>query len=287
MNEMAPSALLRMRGRAALRGKWQTAVMVVFFSGTLSILFTLALNTLFAKVDMNYLARLTPPAALDYISVIVKPHLWYLIPLMLANILVGPTLTMGMLRYFMDVQRGGSPGVSILFSRFSTLLKNFGLQLMLALLITLWSLLLVIPGGILLYFIPAAARITATSLLSWAILAGILAISYRYFLAQYIYLDDPDAKVMRSIRESKALMKGYVGSAFILTISFMGWTMLAYIPTLFIENSVVGYIISTFAMQFLNAYIISTQATFYMVRRGEKLVQIPSTETEEKGDGEQ
>lgn len=47
--------------------------------------------------------------------------------------------------------------------------------------------------------------------------------SYRYRLAYYLLLDDPDMGSLEAISRSKQAMRGWKGSLFVLDLSFLGW----------------------------------------------------------------
>ena len=83
------------------------------------------------------------------------------------------------------------------------------------------------------------------------IVPGIIA-AYRYSMAHYVLITNPDLGVMDCIRESKRLTKGWKGALFIMDLSFLGWTLLCMIPVL-------GWLLSIWvapyrALTFLQAY---------------------------------
>ena len=79
-------------------------------------------------------------------------------------------------------------------------LKIVAVKFLAGLFITLWSLLLVIPG----------------------IIKG-----FEYLMVGYILADDPDMGVMDALRKSKQMMKGHKWNAFVLKLSFLGWGILS------------------------------------------------------------
>ncbi len=92
------------------------------------------------------------------------------------------------------------PAVNDIFSQFHRFGDGFCLALLQALFVALWSLLLVIPGII---------------------------ASYRYRMAPYILLENPDMTASEAITASKALMNGRKWELFCLDISFIGWNILS------------------------------------------------------------
>ena len=91
-----------------------------------------------------------------------------------------------------------------LLDGFSIAGKVILLNLLEGLLIGLWSLLLIVPG--------------------------IIAI-YRYRMALYILIDNPEKSVIQCLRESREMMQGHKGELFLLDLSLLGWMILdALIP---------------------------------------------------------
>lgn len=128
---------------------------------------------------------------------------------------------------------------------YGNLLDGFGLAgklILLALLqglfIFLWSLLLVIPGII---------------------------AAYRYRMAKFLLLDDPDRGVTDCIRMSKQMMKGHKWECFVLDLSFIGWWLLTAIPY-------VGYAV----MVWTTPYINTTYVLYYMALAGKPVIVGPA-----------
>ncbi len=107
----------------------------------------------------------------------------------------------GWMLYTLRVSRGEDPGkADTLFSCF----KQFGrfviAQLLMELFVMLWSFLFIIPG--------------------------IIAV-FAYSQTFYLMLDDPDLRPREALRRSRALMRGHKMEYFILSLSFVGWTLLS------------------------------------------------------------
>ena len=128
----------------------------------------------------------------------------------------GPA-TVGMCAYFMKLIRNEPNGLGSCFEGFETFGRSFSLGFFMIIFISLWTLLLIIPGII---------------------------AAYRYSLAPMLLRDRPDLSPLQCISESKRLMRGNKADLFTLDISFIGWMLLAMIPqvivTLWIEMSVVN-----------------------------------------------
>lgn len=115
---------------------------------------------------------------------------------------------------------------------FGNLLDGFGFFFKLLLLyilegffVLMWSLLLVIPGII---------------------------AAYRYSMAIYLLVDNPELSPLECIRRSKAMMKGHKWELFVLELSFLGWNILAMLP-------VIGYAVQIWTVP----YISMTMALYY------------------------
>lgn len=91
------------------------------------------------------------------------------------------------------------PGIGDLFCRFHIFWKAFGLRLVMGLFVTLWSLLLIIPGII---------------------------ASYSYAMAPYLMAENPNMGIMEAINRSKELMRCNKWRLFCLHLSFIGWIFL-------------------------------------------------------------
>lgn len=146
--------------------------------------------------------------------------------LAIAISVMSTVLAAGYLYFSMRVSRGQQAGFGELFDGFGLFFKIWGLSIVMSLFIMLWSLLLVIPGII---------------------------ASYRYSMALFILLDDPDKPIMECIRESKEITNGYKMELFVLELSFIGWNLLALIP---------------FVGLFVTPYYEVTRAKFYNALSG-------------------
>lgn len=85
------------------------------------------------------------------------------------------------------------------FKVFKLYSRYLGASLLKALIIFLWSLLLIIPG---------------------------IVMSYAYAMTPYLCKDHPEMSVSDCISRSKAMMRGYKWKLFLLDLSFIGWLLL-------------------------------------------------------------
>ncbi len=81
--------------------------------------------------------------------------------------------------------------------------------------------------------------------------------SYSYSMVNYIMAEYPETSGRDAIAESKRLMRGRTFFAFMLDLSFIGWQLL-------------GLLACGIGISFVQPYIASTQAQFYMALKEEK-----------------
>lgn len=116
------------------------------------------------------------------------------------GIIINSLLMLGFNSFYLKLSRGEQVTYKELFSKtnmFSVALLSI---ILMSIFVTLWSLLLVIPGII-------------------------AAISYSQ--VPYILLDNPNMSAMDAIKMSKNMMQGHKVDYFVLMLSFIGWSILA------------------------------------------------------------
>ena len=126
-------------------------------------------------------------------ALVIREVLSLIINLLLQVVAVGYML------YAVKVSRRQRAGYAELRGALPLWGKVLGITILQAILIALWSLLLVIPG---------------------------IVAAYRYRMAYYVLLDHPEYGCLQCIRESKALMRGHKAELFVLDLSFLGWYLL-------------------------------------------------------------
>jgi len=110
----------------------------------------------------------------------------------------GP-FTLGYTSFMLQLFRNEPTAPGDVFSGFERYGQAVLLYIVMGIFVVLWSLLLIVPGIIAMY---------------------------RYRLAYYILLDNPNISVLDAINESKRLMTGNKGKLFLLDLSFIGWALL-------------------------------------------------------------
>lgn len=109
-------------------------------------------------------------------------------------------MAFGYAGYTLRLSRGEQGAFRDLIDGFNLAVKMVVLDLLTALFIMLWSMLFIIPGII---------------------------AAYRYSMAVYCLLDDPEISSMEALRRSKTLMRGQKFNFFVVQLSFFGWSLLA------------------------------------------------------------
>lgn len=291
MHSYTSNATFRQRGREALRGKWGTAILLVLIVSLLgSIVSVLQSGNLTNLPDMMDSVPATwqsLPESVDDLnedlnalpevlgangSALVEYNrgprgVWSLI-LTIGQILIGPFLALGLILYFIRIQKGDTPTAGVLFARASIFLKALGLYFMIGVFSFLWSLVLLIPLIILMYFIHYA-WFWMLCLIVYTIV--LLLIVLRYSLAPYLMAEQPETGILAAIDRSKQWMRGNQGRLIMLRLSFIGWALLIALASglLGMINLFLGSIVATLLGFALTAYTDSSVAAFYLDLRGE------------------
>jgi len=139
---------------------------------------------------------------LDYVPTLPHPNAGSVI-IGIAIFLMLMMLTAGFTIYCMNICQFKKAGFGNLLDGFAIFLKALWLFFLMFFFVYLWSLLLIIPGII---------------------------AAYRYRMALYIMIDNPQLSALECIRESKKMMEGRKGELFVLDLSFLGWALLTLFP---------------------------------------------------------
>ena len=250
-----PSSNLRALGRNALAGKWQSAIIAVIVYTLCVQLPPAILNTLFG-LDMGELYSMNMGysynVGVDSYSTVYNSMPAYSPLSGIYSLLVTGAMDLGLTLFFLAMFRRQIVGIGDVFLGFERYGKALGLFLFQGLFIVLWSLLFIVPG----------------------IIAAI-----RYSQAFFILADDPNKGIRQCMDESKMMMRGNKAKYFCLSLSFIGWGILASIPAgvlsgiseaLYLSGfmTVLFDIVGALCMAPVIAYIYSTQAGFYEILAG-------------------
>lgn len=258
---MMASFLFKQKAREALRGNWQTALVVTFFACVFTTIAQVLQSVSLADVErvmssILYAAGSLPRGGMTaeqaqqvlalydklYETIQAIPtSMWT--ALLVVNVLAlvfTPVLSVSCNRYFIRLNMGEDVGVhSGLLGRMSIWRRALWLHLVMAVKIFLWSMLFVIPG----------------------IIAAL-----RYSMAPYYLADDPNLTAKQAIEKSKAVMKDKKFSYFMLQISFIFWNLLITMAQLLL-GGMLGTVLMLVAAQFmslaLSVYMNASFAAFY------------------------
>ena len=145
----------------------------------------------------------------------------YVGPIM--SVLLAGIMTLGIVSCFLKVARNEVFQFENLFDGFKNYKSAIILQLLISILVFLWSLLLLIPGII---------------------------ASLSYSMSFYILHDNPEIGAKEALSASKSMMQGYKWKLFCLHLSFIGWGLLSVLTL------GIGFL-------WLVPYIKASEANFY------------------------
>ena len=233
------SFFFKQEARRALRGNWQPALVVTFFSGVFLTLSSV-LQALWVPDPVVYASYGLLDRFWQELTAVSQAEWAGLIVVNLLSLLFSPALMLGCNRYFLNLLVGKESGVREgLLGRMRIWPKALWLYVQMGVRIFLWSLLLVVPG----------------------ILAAI-----RYSMAPYFMAQDPSVSASEAIEKSKHAMKEMKLAYFSLIISFIGWSLLANVAQMLLMSF--GVVIALVAAQFMqvaiSAYMNAACASFFL-----------------------
>ena len=221
------------KGKNALRGNWQTAMVVAFFSGIFLVLTQVYQNRFMPiaieMIDGMYYWRVPQITRGVWIGFAV---------LQLCSVLLTPVLSVGCNHYFVRHIEGEELGAKGLFSRMNLTGKALWLYVMMFVKIFLWTCLLIIPGFI---------------------------ATIRYSMAPYLLAEHPDWTAKEALEESKRIMKNRKGQYFLLLLSFIGWSLASNLLQLSLMSisGIAAIVAGLFVNCWVSAYVNASVAVFY------------------------
>jgi uncharacterized membrane protein len=118
----------------------------------------------------------------------------------IVNLIIGGPLALGLALYYLGlVRQKKAPAIAVMFDGFRAFGRAFLAQLLMAIFVILWALLLIVPG----------------------IIAAL-----GYAMTYYVLADNPGMEAMDALRRSKEMMMGHRGKLFCLGCRFIGWALL-------------------------------------------------------------
>ena len=240
-----PASKIREIARNALAGYWKPVILGVVIYYLLTSGVEIVLNNFFA---------FTNPIDLYGQSIVQK------VPYGggIYQLIIGGPLELGFTIFLLTFFRKRKIDNTLLFEGFSRFGKAMLLLVLMSVKIMLWSLLFVIPGII---------------------------AAFRYSQAFYVLADNPDMSVSRCIKESCRIMAGNKGRYFYLQLTFIGWYILANIPSGIFSSlidgngafAIVMTILLSLPVVVVDAYMMVSVTAFYELAT-ERLVVMSSTD---------
>ena len=181
-----PSSLIRKIARDTLKGRWKDFVIGVFIYLVLTSFVSTVFDTIFPRYQTFEVGGYYYSYNMSFVGGIY-------------SLIFMGAFSYGLALFGLTFFRTRKIDRTLLFEGFSVLWKAIVLDLLMAVFIALWTLLLVVPG----------------------IIAAL-----RYSQAFFILADHPDYTPMQCIKESKARMVGNKWKLFCLILSFIGWMIL-------------------------------------------------------------
>ena len=299
-----PSGYFKAKAREALKGYWQTALLIALIVNLPSLL-AQGISVFTGNDPADRLQAIIVTASRDgtltralltreITAYLGSSGFWLTVGLNAAAWLITPCLALGMYRWLMDRLRKGpeTDAVSGAFCRVRLFFKAIGLQLLIILKVLLWMLpgLAVFTGITLLLYradtaaaagsaARAANALSLPAVLLTAVPAAVAAL--RYAMAEFILADEPETKVTECIRRSKEQMRELKKMLFMLLFSFLLWYLLQMLVSSFLSGMGSGIIALLFQMATglaLSVYMSGSEAAFYLETR---LGQIPKREEAE------
>ena len=228
-----PSAKIREVARVAMEGYW---LQITLFMGLFYLINTCVSNVL----DLFFVATQSLPLenGETYVQTVYYGSGIY-------TALVSGPLTWSMSKFLLDFFRYQKVEQTTLLEGFSHFAKTVVLMLLMGVKILLWGLLFILPG---------------------------IVASIRYSQAFYVMVDHPEYSPNQCLKESCRIMNGNKQKYVYLYLSFIGWNLLALLPTFCFSTQlfnaggvafVLMDLVLTIPIFFLNAYLNMAMTVFY------------------------
>ena len=182
---------------------------------------------------LQYLDGMMPPVSANVIHALLTVTMW--------------VVHAGFLVFLLNTVRRHSPAVGNLLDGFGFFPKVIVLNLLEAVLVFLWSLLLFVPGVV---------------------------AHYSYSQAMYLLIDDPTKSPVQCLRESRRMMDGHKMELFELDLSFLGWYLLSLFPAL-------GYAVRIWT----TPYIGTTKTLYFEYLLDQTGMRRPAGSAQMQGEG--
>lgn len=234
---MMVAADFREKARNALTGNWGVAIGTGFVASLLGAYTALSngggsSNSDISEKEAETLVHYFSYEVLMLFALILGVLAIILFVYAIVQLILGGPITLGYVKFNLDMVNGKTPDFSDLFSQFHRFKEGFLVQFLRGVYIFLWTLCLIVPG------------IRAT---------------FSYAMAPYILYENPGMSANDAIGASKQMMEGNRWRLFCLNISFIGWSILC------IFTLGIGFL-------WLKPYMEASYAAFYEELKREQFV---------------
>ena len=185
----------KITAREKLYGNWKLAVGVSFVAALLGGIVSGSNIDLTFGLDSDDLQAM-PQFVISYLQVVAPIAL----AMGIVQLIAGGMIRLGYCRFLLKMYDGEDAKLEDLFSQTHRFTDGLCLNLLQGLLIVLWTLLFIIPGVI---------------------------AALRYAMAPFILYENPGMRASEAIDASKEMMDGHKMDLFILSLTFIGWDILA------------------------------------------------------------
>lgn len=227
--------VFKSKAMRALKGNWQTALLVCFMADLPMVLSQLIQNTGLRDISLFS----TRDAMLEALLAIPSQTWFWMGIISGLALIVTPALSIGGNYYFICRLRKQELGFAGVFSRMGIFFKAFFLYLLITVKVFLWSLLLVVPG----------------------IIAML-----RYSMAPYYLAEHPESSVWEALNFSKQAMKNQKMNYLILYLSFIGWMLASIVSEMLLSgiSVILALVASQFIQLYMTTYLSTATACFYL-----------------------
>ena len=243
---MFTSADYRAFARNALRGKWLTAALTASIASLIGASLVGG-GTSAVEFSEEEIQIITSNLSAEQVLLFTK-ILWgifaYSVIMGIVSFIVGGAAQLGYARFNLQLADGKDAKISDLFSQFHRLADGFLMSLLQTVYLIGWTMLFVIPG---------------------------IVKSFSYAMTPYVLYENPHLSPNEAITESRSIMDGNKLDLFLLHLSFIGWNILAGIPSaVALYGLIFGhflllplFFVTVIANLFIAAYTETAQAAFY------------------------
>lgn len=200
-----------------------------------------------------------PEEVFDYVILGAPGHVAVFAAVSLLLDFYGAIMSFGYTSYALRLSRNEMPGYANLFDGFALAGRVLWANILVGLFGTLWSLLGIIPGVVVLIggVVAESLEVVMAGYIAMMLGLGVASVivSLRYRLTFYFMLDDPECTAREAITRSKQAMKGWKMELFTLDLSFLGWILLVGVT-------------AGIAAVWVTPYMNVTEANFYAAVSG-------------------